>query len=79
MGNAIHLQGIGLHAAKPATEIKVGDVLVWNYGGTSTVKAILSETSKTVTIQEECRGNLYERRFSKTRLVADKALRPILP
>ena len=36
----IHLQGIGRVDAKPATEIKIGDILIWNYGYKSTVKSV---------------------------------------
>jgi hypothetical protein len=37
---SIHLQGIGLHIAKLASEIAKGDVLVWNYGQTSQVASV---------------------------------------
>ena len=65
----VWLQGIGAIAGKKAEEIVVGDVLVWNYGYTSEVKAILGETSKTVTLQIEDGGKLFERKFKKDRYV----------
>ena len=67
----IHLQGHGKQEAKFAESIKIGDVLMWNYGATSKVINIISETPKYITlgIQEES-GNIYERRLKKDRLVA---------
>lgn len=35
-----HLQGIGLHNAKPAGDIQPGDVVVWNYGYSNPVVAV---------------------------------------
>lgn len=65
----VWLQGIGAILGKKAEEIVVGDTLVWNYGYTSVVKAILAETPKTVTLQVEDSGKLFERKFNKNRLV----------
>lgn len=69
--NSIHLQGMGLHYAKPASELVIGDVLVWNYGYTSTLHAFGKGTPKMLDIiVKEPDGKLNERRFARTRLVA---------
>ena len=66
----IHLQGMGMVDAIPAKDIKLGDVLVWNYGQTSFVRQILKETKTQIVIQTLCGdGNLYKRRLSKNSLV----------
>lgn len=66
-----HLQGIGRVQAKPAREIKIGDVLVWNYGYTSRVLGIEpSKTGKTLVVKIEQNGRLYERKMKADRLVA---------
>ena len=65
-----HLQGMGMVDAILAKDIKVGDILVWNYGYTSSVRQILKETKTQIVIQTLCGdGNVYERRLSKNRLV----------
>jgi hypothetical protein len=66
----VHLQGIGQVQAKPAADIKPGDVLMWNFGYTSTVLALLSETAKSMVIQTRCEGGIFQRRLMKSRLVA---------
>ena len=50
----IKLQGIyNQQAAKAAKELKTGDVIVWNYGYTSTVVDLIpSKTGKTITATE---------------------------
>lgn len=67
---SIHLQGIGRQIAKPAAEIVIGDVLVWNYGCLSTVVAARSVSPKFVEIDTTCDGKQYTRRLKKDRLVA---------
>ncbi len=74
----IHLQGIGLVQAKPAAELKPGDVLMWNYGFTCTVLAVLSETAKSIVIQTRCEGGIFQRRLMKNRLVAVYWHEPLL-
>ena len=61
-----HLQNIGKVAAKPAEQIKAGDVLVWNFGSTSEVLAV-ERTAKTVVVKL---SGGYSRRFGASRLVA---------
>lgn len=66
----IHLQGIGQVQAKQAADIKPGDVLMWNYGYTSTVTAILSQTPKSLVIKNRTDSGTYTRRLLKSTLVA---------
>ena len=67
----IHLQGIGEKPAKPAKEIKVGDVLIWNFGEKSIVKSITeTKSGKSVNLMEDDNGKIYKRRLSKNTLVA---------
>lgn len=68
--------GIGYVKGKPAEEIVVGDIIVWNGGYTSTVLKKLYETKSTITF--EISGSdayydankTYERKFGKKRIVA---------
>ena len=69
------LQGLGIREGIKAKNLKVGDVLVWNNGGTSLVKEItFSKTRKTLTIVEECKGQDYTRRLGAERIVVVKEL-----
>jgi len=71
MTTATNIQGIGMHKAKAAGEVCVGDRLVWNYGYTSLVTRIVSETPAFVTIEHDSEeGKLYQRRLKKSRAVA---------
>lgn len=77
MAKVIHLLGHGKQSAKYASDIKVGDVLMWNYGATAKVVEIVKETPKYIIIKEEytkstigSEGETYNRRLLKTRLVA---------
>ena len=67
-----HLQGIGRHEAIPAKELKPGMTLVWNFGYTSSLKAVKpSKTGKTVTLTtESSNGEQYERKFGVNTLIA---------
>lgn len=42
--NAMRLQSIGVVLGIPASEIKKGDLLMWNFGSVYTVNSILKET-----------------------------------
>lgn len=67
-----HLQGIGNKPAIPAKELKVGTIILWNYGYTSEVLDIVpSKSGKTLiaTTKSES-GNIYQRRFNADKLVA---------
>jgi hypothetical protein len=70
MSKTIHLQGVGKFQAKPASEIKPGDVLVWNYGSTSTVLTVETRGKSVFTTQTAEKIGIFERRFLGTRLVA---------
>ena len=65
-----HLQGIGSVNAKPAGQIKPNDKLMWNFGTTSTVIAIIKETKSQIVIEEQYESGTYQRRLGKDRLVA---------
>ena len=67
--NSMRLQGIGIVLGVPASEIKEGDFLIWNFGYTSEVTKILKETAKTVTLEIIESGKRYERKLNKTRIV----------
>lgn len=73
----IRLQGIGVVEGIKAKNLKVGDVTVWNYGGTETVKEIrFSKTGKTLVAVVECNGKDYERKMTAERIVCVKELNP---
>ena len=67
--STIQLQEIGTVTAKPAQDLKVGDVTVWNFGGTAKVLSIVKETAKFITFQIEESTGVYTRRLKKSRLV----------
>lgn len=69
--NSIHLQSIGRHAAKRADALVVGDVTVWNYGATETVRSIVRSSPQYVTAVIVCaKGVEYTRRMKIDRMVA---------
>lgn len=73
--NAVKLQGLpGWQLAKKAADLRPGDILLWNFGSTSTVtKVTPSATGKSVTVDFTTEdGKLYRRTFRAQRLVAIK-------
>lgn len=68
---AMRLIEMGLVLGTPASEIRAGDVLMWNYGYTSQVNSIIKETAKTLTISvtETKSQKIFERKLHKNRLV----------
>lgn len=66
----IHLQGIGKRKAKPAKDLQIGEIIIWNYGKTSVFKGFSKITDKQVVIVTEVNGNNYERKLSKNSLIA---------
>lgn len=70
----IKLQGIyNQQAAKAVKELKTVDVIVWNYGYTSTVVDLIpSKTGKTITcmLKSNQDGVIRERKMGAERLVA---------
>lgn len=74
----LRLQGLGVLEGIKAKNIKVGDVLVWNYGGTELVKEItFSKTGKTLVAVVECNGKDYERKMNAERIVVVEELNPV--
>ena len=73
MGNTVKLQGIhGEKQGTPTKNLKVGDVLIWNYGYKSEVVEILpSKTGKTITFMMKSleSGNINPRKMAADRLV----------
>ena len=72
---ATWLQGVGWTYGKPAKDLKVGDIMVWNYGYTSEVAEIIKETPRTIIIDEQYSdydGSIKhgQRKFKKDRIVA---------
>lgn len=77
MANTVKLQGIygahnGAHKGTPTKDLKVGDVIVWNYGYKSEVVEITpSKTGKTITFMLKSleSGNINPRKMGADRLV----------
>ena len=73
MANTIKLQGIsGQQKGTPAKDLKVGNVIIWNYGYKSEVVEIIqSKTGKTITLMLKCleSGNINPRKMGSDRLV----------
>lgn len=66
----MHLIGWGDVEAQPAENVKIGDILMWNYGIKSEVVSIDKTTDKSITISERySNGKLYQRLMRKNRLV----------
>lgn len=64
----VHLQNIGNVPGTPASKLRVGDRVMWNFGYVSTVERITpSKTGSTITV--EFLGSKHPRRFSLTTLV----------
>lgn len=78
----VQLRSVGCVAAKPASELQVGDVTVWDFGYTSTVTKIRprSKTQIVVSLSSEikqltCTATVTSSRtLDKTSLVAVKGL-----
>ena len=71
----IHLIGVGKVLAVPASELVVGDRLMWNYGSVYTVVSIEDVSPKFLAIAERDKdGKVWPaRRFKKDRLLARMA------
>lgn len=68
----VRLQGIGLCDGKPVKELKVGDVIEWNFGYTSTVLELHpTKTGKQINVLlKSDSGMISNRRMGSERLVA---------
>lgn len=66
-----HLQSIGKVPAIQAQELRIGSIVLWNFGGKSKVVSILKETACFITFEMFCTETQqnYERKLKKTRLV----------
>lgn len=73
MKNTIKLQGIaGQQTGTAVKDLKIGDVLVWNYGSKSeVVELIPSKTGKTITamLRSQQDGQIRPRKMEAERLV----------
>lgn len=73
MTNTVKLQGIyGKQKGTPTKKLKVGDVIIWNYGYKSEVIEIIpSKTGKTITFMLRSleSGNVNPRKMGADRLV----------
>jgi hypothetical protein len=69
----VHLQSIGRVRAIPASELAAGDVMVWNFGHTSTVVAVTPKGAQSLTVVERSSAagaaHDFERVVRKTRLI----------
>lgn len=71
LGPTMHLQGIGRVAAIPASDVKRGMTITWNYGTTSTVASSVRKSDRSQEIVEEyADGTRYTRLFRVERLIA---------
>ena len=74
MANTIKLQGIhGDRKGTPTKDLKIGDVIIWNFGYKSEVVEIIpSKTGKTITFMLKSleSGNINPRKMVADRLVA---------
>lgn len=73
MDKTVKLQGIsGQQKAVRAKDLKIGDVIIWNYGYKSQVKEIIqSKTGKTITFMLKSMesGNINPRQMRRDTLV----------
>lgn len=70
----IWLQSVGLHHAKPAAELQVGDTMVWNFGSTSTVLSVRRAGASVYVKQKTDDGKEWpEVRYLGKRLIAWRA------
>lgn len=68
--NTTHLQGIGRVPAKPAGELEVGDVIIYNYGYRSTVCGIIARGKTQIIIHTASHtGGFYQSVINRSRLV----------
>lgn len=79
----IHLQAIGQKNAIPAKELKVGNVMIWNFGGREKITKITpSKTGKSLTVDIKYDSIFYgkeiesKRRLNSNTLVATEKINP---
>lgn len=76
----IRVVGVGFQPAKPAGEIKIGDVLIGHYGWKSQVLEIIKETKTQIIFlaYSEASQMTHVRRYGKDTLVAFNEGRSLL-
>ena len=83
MANTVKLQGIyGQQKGTPTKNLKIGDVIIWNYGYKSEVVEIIpSKTGKTITfmLKSHESGNINARKMGADRLVVIEERQPEEP
>jgi hypothetical protein len=67
----VSLQSVGHVIGEPAKNLKVGSVTMWNFGSTSTVIEIVSETAQFLNVKFKSDNSDYigMRRLKKDRLI----------
>lgn len=74
--DTIHLQSVGTVPAIAAEKLRVGNVMMWNFGSTSTVETIENASPYFLLVTEKTKeGKLYSRKMKKSRLVAISPMR----
>lgn len=83
MANTVKLQGIhGEKKGTPTKDLKIGDVIIWNFGYKSEVVEIIqSKTGKTITFMLKSleSGNINPRKMGADRLVVIEEKKPEEP
>lgn len=83
MANTVKLQGIhGEKKGTPTKDLKIGDVIIWNFGYKSEVVEIIqSKTGKTITFMLRSleSGNINPRKMGADRLVVIEEKKPEEP
>lgn len=83
MTNTVKLQGIhGEKKGTPTKDLKIGDVIIWNFGYKSEVVEIIqSKTGKTITFMLKSleSGNINPRKMGADRLVVIEEKKPEEP
>lgn len=68
---SIHLQAIGQHPAKPASQLQVGERRVYNYGQSAEIVALERKgKSVYITTRSDKDGSTYVQRHGSEKLVA---------
>ena len=70
MKQSIQIQAVGRVEAKPAVDFKIGESMMWNFGGTTEILRIVRETAKMIIYELQGENDTHERKFKKDRLVA---------
>jgi hypothetical protein len=58
----MRLQGIGQVASRRASEVKIGDVLMWNFGFTSKVIDLRKTAKSVIFTTENEKGQVFTRK-----------------